>query len=188
MLRHLSTFDEFLKCLPGGNCLARIEIDESLKNLPNMRMAHRKNCFRTLISGVEGAFWNCQQENLNTYKFLRQLKAITPQNSFTVITIPHQVVNKNPNFRRYFDLSIKLTNLAANIEIIDEDYIISMPKKMGYHGLLEITKCQSAQSLSPILPDSNNLAFKIKKIGGLQVEILHLPPEDSVAKENLSQF
>ena len=56
---------------------------------------------------------------------------------------------------------------------------------MGYHGLISLTKCNSSQTLNPILPDSNDQAFKFKKIGGLHVETLHLPPEDSVAKERV---
>lgn len=154
--------------------------------IPNPKMAHKKVCFRTLVSNLGAASWDGR--DLTVLQFLAGLRKITPPNSFTVVTCAPEVVAEvgAKKLRRYFDGAVKITALSAGLGATDEEYVPTLAKKMGYHGLVSLTKCQMSQGLNPSLPDSNDLAFKFKKVGGLAVETLHLPPEGSVAMERIN--
>merc|ERR1711879_755240 len=106
---------------------------------------------RTLISGLGSTFW----ESRNTLEFLQKLRLMTPVNSVVLVSMPKHMVEKR--HRRYFDACISLTSLVASIKPSTEEFIASSVKKMGYHGLIKVTKCNSAQCLNPYKPDSNDL-------------------------------
>lgn len=146
-------------------------------SMPNTRMLHKRVAFRTLISGVCSSFWEG-----DSLKFLAGLRKISPINSFTMVTIPGGLVSKR--HRRYFDACIKVSSLTADLNhTTTDEYEHGSIRKMGYHGLIHVTKCNSALCLNPAKPPSNEMAFKFKKIGGLQIDTIHLPPEDTVQDE-----
>lgn len=151
--------------------------------MPNEKMLHKKVAFRTVISGLNNLFW---PTDVSVFEFLTQLKSISPINSFTLISVDSSDKIFLKKLRRSFDIAIKLTNLVPQLLPTEDEFVQNMPKKMGYHGLLSLTKVNMSQNLNPTLPDSNDMVFKFNKIGGLQIERLHLPPEGSVAAEKMS--
>jgi len=146
----------------------------------NPRMVHKRVAFRTLISGFKSSFWETDSESQD-FKFLADLRKNTPINSFTMVTMPSSLVQKR--HRRYFDACISVASLSAKLNPTTVEYEQGSIRKMGYHGLIHVTKCNNSMCLNPAKPPSNEMAFKFKKIGGLQIDTIHLPPEESVETE-----
>ena len=95
--------------------------------------------------------------------------------------MPSSLVKKR--HRRYFDACISVASLSAKLNPTTVEYEQGSIRKMGYHGLIHVTKCNNSMCLNPAKPPSNEMAFKFKKIGGLQIDTIHLPPEESVETE-----
>ena len=159
------------------NVLENFYEENKAKRAPK-RQAHREVVFRTLISDFGTALWENQE-----LEFLRKLRKITPQNSFTVLTMPQHKVT--PQHRRYFDACLRIEALVPELTPSKTSFQPSSIRKMGYHGLIKLTKCNSSHCLNPYLPESNEMVFKYQKVGGLKIEVLHLPPEDSIVKDKI---
>jgi len=152
---------------------------ESPSGPTNPRMLHKRVAFRTLVTGLGSISWEGTERD--QLVFLNELRKLSPVNSFTVVTMPAFAVNDR--HRRYFDCAVRLKALVAGLEPTSHEFVQSSVRKMGYHGLISVTKCNSSQCLNPMKPDSNEMAFKYKKVGGLHIETIHLPPEDTVQNE-----
>merc|ERR1739848_511110 len=129
----------FEKCISQNpeEILAKLKLhydNNQPKSIPNPKMYHKKIAFRTLISSIGSALWD--DSVMNDMQFLANLRKLTPQNAFTIVTMPSHLVTSR--HRRYFDSCFRLVSLTAQLLPTNEDFVPSRIRKMGYHGALNI--------------------------------------------------
>ncbi|XP_072047383.1 elongator complex protein 4-like [Amphiura filiformis] len=150
----------------------------SLTQLQTQTQAKERTVLRIAIHSLGSALWGDEplsdrQTGTSLCQFLHALRALL-RNSLAVcvITIPTHVFQDSGLVRRLerlCDTAVQLESFAGS----DQE---KNPAYKEYHGLFHIKQLPRLNSLTCHMPDSLDLAFKLKR-KKLTIEKLHLPPD-----------
>ncbi|XP_041472160.1 elongator complex protein 4-like [Lytechinus variegatus] len=135
-----------------------------------------RNILRLGIHSLASPLWevnSIQQSTVSLCRFLHALRGILRVSlAVCVLTIPthlYQDESKVRRIERLCDTVIRLESFAGS----DKE---TNPVYKEYHGLFHIRRLPRLNSLTSYLPDSLDLAFKLRR-KKLTIEKLHLPPD-----------
>ncbi|XP_072448692.1 elongator complex protein 4 isoform X1 [Chiloscyllium punctatum] len=121
-------------------------------------------------------------------KFLYALRGLLRTSlSACVITVPAYLIQN----KAIMDRVVKLSDTVIGLESFNVSERESNPLYKDYHGLLHVRQIPRLNSLICEVPDTKDLAFKLKR-KMFTIERLHLPPDlsDTVSrssKQNLAE-
>lgn len=137
----------------------------------------KRNLLRIAIHSLGSKLWlsdNDEDSQADLIKFLYYLKTFL-RNSYAIatITIPshnfEHLDGVTERIEHISDVTIKLDSFAgSNME--------TNPLFKDYHGQLYIKKLGALNTLTPDMPNSRDLVFKLRR-KKFMIEVLHLPPE-----------
>ncbi|XP_022105745.1 elongator complex protein 4-like [Acanthaster planci] len=140
------------------------------------KQSSNRNILRIAIHSLASPLWGEEQvvsQGVELCQFLHALRALL-RNSLAVcvITMPTHLFADVAVIRRVerlCDTAVRLESFAGS----DKE---KNPVYKEYHGLFHIKQLPRLNSLSGHMPDTTDLAFKLKR-KKLTIEKLHLPPE-----------
>lgn len=151
----------------------------SLKNVARQDRYSRsdpKNLLRICINSFGSPLWYSDSNFSRTLlTMLYQVRSVVRNtNSVCFVTIPgHLLRTFEPNLmgqiRNLVDCSIEIESFTGSDKEMN-------PVFKDYHGLLHIRKLSAVDTLAAFCPETNDLAFKLKR-KRFVIEKLHLPPE-----------
>ncbi|XP_022781811.1 elongator complex protein 4-like isoform X3 [Stylophora pistillata] len=138
-----------------------------------------RTILRIVLHGLGSPLWGEEEHTGNEInptltRFLFQLRA-TLRSSFAVcfVTVPTHLFQQDPaltrRVERFCDTVVKLESFTGSENETNPVY-------KDYHGLFHIVRLPRLNSLVCHMPDSFDLAFKLRR-KKMTIEKLHLPPE-----------
>ncbi|XP_016989282.1 putative elongator complex protein 4 [Drosophila rhopaloa] len=142
----------------------------------------KKNLCRVCLTSLGSPLWYDEHFGEDLIKFLTLLMAsVRNCNSVCLITMPMHLIAKYdaslvPKIRQLVDYAIELESFAGSERE-------THPAFKEYSGLLHLHKMSALNTLAVHMPDTTDLAFKLRR-KKFVIEKFHLPPElqESTAK------
>ncbi|XP_037949619.1 putative elongator complex protein 4 [Teleopsis dalmanni] len=134
-----------------------------------------KNLCRVCITSLGSPMWYDENFGKDILKFLTALRAaVRNVVSVCFITMPmHLIAKYDENLvskiRNLVDYSIELESFAGSERETN-------PAFQEYHGLIHLRKISAINALSAYMPETTDLAFKLRR-KKFVIEKFHLPPE-----------
>ncbi|KAI1904601.1 hypothetical protein AGOR_G00007300 [Albula goreensis] len=149
-----------------------------------------RNILRLGLHGLGSALWGddiCCKENFNGISslttFLYGLRALLRSSlSVGMVTVPSHLIQN----REIMDRVVKLCDTAIALESFTGLERETNPLYKDYHGLLHVKQIPHLNCLVCEVPDTKDLAFKLKR-KQFTIERLHLPPDLSDTVSRLSK-
>ncbi|KAH8333838.1 hypothetical protein KR059_003749 [Drosophila kikkawai] len=146
----------------------------------------KKNLCRVCLTSVGSPLWYDENFGEDLIKFLTLLMAsVRNCNSVCLITMPMHLIAKYdaslvPKIRQLVDYAIELESFAGSERE-------THPAFKEYSGLLHLHKMSALNTLAVHMPDTTDLAFKLRRKKFI-IEKFHLPPElqESTKPDNCS--
>lgn len=135
----------------------------------------KKNLCRVCLTSLGSPLWYDEHFGEDLIKFLTLLMAsIRNCNSVCLITMPMHLIAKYdaslvPKIRQLVDYAIELESFAGSEKE-------THPAFKEYSGLLHLHKMSALNTLAVHMPDTTDLAFKLRR-KKFVIEKFHLPPE-----------
>ncbi|XP_073812261.1 elongator complex protein 4 [Musca autumnalis] len=135
----------------------------------------KKSLCRVCITSLGSPMWYDDKYGDDLLKFLTILRAAVRSSvSVCFITMPMHLVAKYDEslvskIRNLVDFAIELESFAGS----DKE---TNPAFKEYHGLIHLRKITAINTLSAYMPETTDLAFKLRR-KKFVIEKLHLPPE-----------
>ncbi|KAJ9584184.1 hypothetical protein L9F63_021481 [Diploptera punctata] len=139
----------------------------------------KRNLMRIAVLSLGSPLWAPTESDLARFCYcLRAL--VRSAYAICLITVPSHLYQNESIVKRcehLCDISVRLESFAGSEKETNPVY-------KDYHGLFHINKLSAINTLAPHIPESIDLAFKLKRRKFL-IEKLHLPPElqESVQRE-----
>ncbi|CAH3147182.1 unnamed protein product [Porites lobata] len=132
-----------------------------------------RSILRVVLQGVGSALWGEDQHGPYLTRFLFQLRAVM-RSSLAVcfITVPTHLFQDTALTRRVERLCDTVLKLESFVGSENETNAVYK----DYHGLFHIIRLPRLNSLVSHVPDSFDLAFKLRR-KKMSIEKLHLPPD-----------
>ncbi|KAH8285818.1 hypothetical protein KR018_009496 [Drosophila ironensis] len=133
------------------------------------------NVLRVCLTSLGSPLWYGEHFGEDLIKFLTVLRAtLRNRNSVCLITMPMHLIAKYdaslvPKIRQLVDYAIELESFAGSEKE-------THPAFKEYSGLLHLHKMSALNTLAVHMPDTTDLAFKLRRKKFI-LEKLHLPPE-----------
>ncbi|XP_058458267.1 elongator complex protein 4-like isoform X1 [Malaya genurostris] len=135
-----------------------------------------KNLLRICINSLGSPLWYDRNFFPDVILFLTILKSIIRNSiSCCLITIPDHLFHHFENNDLYARLIDQIDYCVALESFAGSDKEMN-PAFKEYHGLLNIVKLSALNALASFTPETNDLAFKLRR-RKFVIEKLHLPPE-----------
>lgn len=141
------------------------------------------NILRVVVPGFLSPFWPREIiDAQNLVRFLICLRGILRKSlAICWLTVPTHLYPSNVTklLRHNADMVIRLESFGRGK---------TNPLYKDYHGLLKIEKLPTLNCLAPYMPDTYDLAFKLRR-KRFAVERLHLPPDitDSASRQGVEE-
>ncbi|KAH8366438.1 hypothetical protein KR084_005713 [Drosophila pseudotakahashii] len=135
----------------------------------------KKNLCRVCLTSLGSPLWYDEHFGEDLIKFLTLLMAsVRNCNSVCLITMPMHLIAKYdaslvPKIRQLVDYAIELESFAGSERE-------THPAFKEYSGLLHLHKMSALNTLAVHMPDTTDLAFKLRR-KKFVIEKFHLPPE-----------
>lgn len=135
----------------------------------------KKNLCRVCLTSLGSPLWYDEHFGEDLIKFLTLLMAsVRNCNSVCLITMPMHLIAKYdaslvPKIRQLVDYAIELESFAGSERE-------THPAFKEYSGLLHLHKMSALNTLAVHMPDTTDLAFKLRRKKFI-IEKFHLPPE-----------
>uniref|UniRef100_T1PN54 Elongator complex protein 4 n=1 Tax=Musca domestica TaxID=7370 RepID=T1PN54_MUSDO len=135
----------------------------------------KKSLCRVCLTSLGSPMWYDDNYGNDLLKFLTILRAAVRSSvSVCFITMPMHLVAKYDEslvskIRNLVDYAIELESFAGS----DKE---TNPAFKEYHGLIHLRKITAINTLSAYMPETTDLAFKLRR-KKFVIEKLHLPPE-----------
>ncbi|KAH8323196.1 hypothetical protein KR067_000275 [Drosophila pandora] len=135
----------------------------------------KKNLCRVCLTSLGSPLWYDEHFGEDLIKFLTLLMAsVRNCNSVCLITMPMHLIAKYdaslvPKIRQLVDYAIELESFAGSEKE-------THPAFKEYSGLLHLHKMSALNTLAVHMPDTTDLAFKLRR-KKFVIEKFHLPPE-----------
>ncbi|KAH8281915.1 hypothetical protein KR054_004114 [Drosophila jambulina] len=135
----------------------------------------KKNLCRVCLTSLGSPLWYDENFGEDLIKFLTLLMAsVRNCNSVCLITMPMHLIAKYdaslvPKIRQLVDYAIELESFAGSERE-------THPAFKEYSGLLHLHKMSALNTLAVHMPDTTDLAFKLRRKKFI-IEKFHLPPE-----------
>ncbi|XP_017132407.1 putative elongator complex protein 4 [Drosophila elegans] len=135
----------------------------------------KKNLCRVCLTSLGSPLWYDEHFGEDLIKFLTLLMAsVRSCNSVCLITMPMHLIAKYdaslvPKIRQLVDYAIELESFAGSERE-------THPAFKEYSGLLHLHKMSALNTLAVHMPDTTDLAFKLRR-KKFVIEKFHLPPE-----------
>ncbi|XP_017082471.2 LOW QUALITY PROTEIN: putative elongator complex protein 4 [Drosophila eugracilis] len=135
----------------------------------------KKNLCRVCLTSLGSPLWYDDNFGEDLIKFLTLLMAsVRNCNSVCLITMPMHLIAKYdaslvPKIRQLVDYAIELESFAGSERE-------THPAFKEYSGLLHLHKMSALNTLAVHMPDTTDLAFKLRR-KKFVIEKFHLPPE-----------
>ncbi|XP_039489595.1 putative elongator complex protein 4 [Drosophila santomea] len=135
----------------------------------------KKNLCRVCLTSLGSPLWYDDHFGEDLIKFLTLLMAsVRNCNSVCLITMPMHLIAKYdaslvPKIRQLVDYAIELESFAGSERE-------THPAFKEYSGLLHLHKMSALNTLAVHMPDTTDLAFKLRR-KKFVIEKFHLPPE-----------
>ncbi|KAH8410223.1 hypothetical protein KR009_009177 [Drosophila setifemur] len=135
----------------------------------------KKNLCRVCLTSLGSPLWYDENFGEDLIKFLTLLMAsVRNCNSVCLITMPMHLIAKYdaslvPKIRQLVDYAIELESFAGSEKE-------THPAFKEYSGLLHLHKMSALNTLAVHMPDTTDLAFKLRRKKFI-IEKFHLPPE-----------
>uniref|UniRef100_UPI00358F8723 elongator complex protein 4 isoform X2 n=1 Tax=Myxine glutinosa TaxID=7769 RepID=UPI00358F8723 len=140
----------------------------------------------SLGTGLWGDGVGCSKDPSATApltQFLLALRAVLRSSlSVALVTVPAHLFQSAAALRRVRHLSDYVLTLQSFVGSSQD----ANPLYHDYHGLLHVNKTPRLNSLVPVVPDVQDLAFKLRR-KKFTIERLHLPPDLSDAPSRLTK-
>ncbi|XP_055625417.1 elongator complex protein 4 [Toxorhynchites rutilus septentrionalis] len=135
-----------------------------------------KTLLRICINSLGSPLWYDQGFSRDVIKFLSVLKSIV-RNSLAccLVTIPTHLF-RHLGDNRLYDRLIDQVDFCIALESFAGSDKETNPAFKEYHGLLDLVKISALNSLAAYVPETRDLAFKLRR-RKFVIEKLHLPPE-----------
>nr|CAG4649557.1 EOG090X0ALT [Scapholeberis mucronata] len=158
-------------------------VDNAIKKW-QLDSGSNSNLLRVVVSSFGSPYWKLDsQSSTDLTATLLLLKSLARSaNVVIVVTIPHQLLDKNLVAR-----SQKLADVVFQLKSLREDP--KLQDLMDVHGILEIKKIVNLSSLKPVLGSDGTTTYGFKATKRkFKIEKLHLPPalEDETSSNNVS--
>uniref|UniRef100_A0A1Q3G1X0 Elongator complex protein 4 n=1 Tax=Culex tarsalis TaxID=7177 RepID=A0A1Q3G1X0_CULTA len=135
-----------------------------------------KNLLRICLNSVGSPLWYDQNFPQDIVLFLTLLKSIVRNTlSCCLVTLPTHLFHHLADPRLYERL-IDQTDFCIRLESFAGSDRETNPAFKEYHGLLDLVKLSALNSLAAFVPETRDLAFKLRR-RKFVIEKLHLPPE-----------
>ncbi|KAH8246479.1 hypothetical protein KR038_002001 [Drosophila bunnanda] len=135
----------------------------------------KKNLCRVCLTSLGSPLWYDENFGEDLIKFLTLLMAsVRNCNSVCLITMPMHLIAKYdaslvPKIRQLVDYAIELESFAGS----ERETHLAFKE---YSGLLHLQKMSALNTLAVHMPDTTDLAFKLRR-KKFVIEKFHLPPE-----------
>lgn len=135
-----------------------------------------KTLLRICVNSLGSPLWYDRDFSRDLIKFLSVLKSIV-RNSLAccLVTIPTHLFHHLGDNRLY-DRLIDQVDFCVALESFAGSDKETNPAFKEYHGLLNLVKISALNSLASFVPETRDLAFKLRR-RKFVIEKLHLPPE-----------
>ncbi|XP_035387927.1 elongator complex protein 4 [Electrophorus electricus] len=149
-----------------------------------------RNVLRVCLHSLGSALWGddlCCSESPTHYHalttFLYALRALLRSSlSVAMVTVPSHLIQKRVIMERI----TKLSDTTLTLESFQGSEKETNPLYKDYHGLLHIRQVPHLNCLLCAIPDTKDLAFKLKR-KQFTIEKLHLPPDLSESVSRVSK-
>ncbi|XP_019557494.3 elongator complex protein 4 [Aedes albopictus] len=147
-----------------------------------------KNLLRICINSIGSPLWYDQNFPSDLVKFLTILKAFVRNTlSCCLVTLPtHLFHHLEGDTQRMYDRLIDQVDCCIALESFAGSDKETNPVFKEYHGLLDIVKISALNTLAAFVPETRDLAFKLRR-RKFVIEKLHLPPELGDDKDERGQ-
>ncbi|XP_038113671.1 elongator complex protein 4 [Culex quinquefasciatus] len=137
-----------------------------------------KNLLRICLNSIGSPLWYDQNFPQDLIRFLTILKAIVRNTlSCCLVTLPtHLFQHLAATPSRLYERLLDQTDFCVRLESFAGSDRETNPAFKEYHGLLDIGKISALNSLAAFVPETRDLAFKLRR-RKFVIEKLHLPPE-----------
>ncbi|XP_053688069.1 elongator complex protein 4 [Sabethes cyaneus] len=143
---------------------------------PTSAEPKEKNLLRICINSLGSPLWYDQNFFTDAIKFLTILKSFVRNSlSCCLITLPVYLFQHLADNHRTVRL-LDQTDFCIALESFAGSDKETNPVFKEYHGLLDIVRLSALNSLAPFVPETRDLAFKLRR-RKFVIEKLHLPPE-----------
>ncbi|XP_013389796.1 elongator complex protein 4 [Lingula anatina] len=153
-------------------------INKNFSTSSSKQPQQQRNILRIAIHSLGSPLWGEGEVNPDSYdpslpRFLYGLRALL-RSAFAscLITVPTYIFNDTAFTRRIENMCDTVVQLESFVGSERE----TNPVYKDYHGLFHILKIPRLNSLTCHMPDSLDLAFKLRR-KKFTIEKLHLPPE-----------
>ncbi|XP_055597332.1 elongator complex protein 4 isoform X2 [Uranotaenia lowii] len=145
-------------------------------HVDNKAEGKERNLLRICLNSIGSPLWYDTNFAQDLLRFLTLLKAIVRQHLCTcLITLPTHLFQHldQPGLQERL---INLTDYCIGLESFAGSEKETNPMFKEYHGLLNVVKISAMNSLAAFVPETLDLAFKLRR-RKFVIEKLHLPPE-----------
>ncbi|EDS43253.1 pax neighbor protein [Culex quinquefasciatus] len=144
---------------------------------PRQHRRQGQELLRICLNSVGSPLWYDQNFPQDLIRFLTILKAIVRNTlSCCLVTLPTHLFQHLPTASHLYERLVDQTDFCIRLESFAGSDRETNPAFKEYHGLLDIGKISALNSLAAFVPETRDLAFKLRR-RKFVIEKLHLPPE-----------